>query len=244
MNQPKGHLLMAKRSQLVTQYLENVSSKAFDKYQDIIRSYVARRQGIYALYKRDKLYYVGLATNLRTRLRQHLRDRHAGKWDRFSAYLTLDSSQLKELESLALRIVMPKGNKQMGKFHKAENLLHKFRKDIRLSLDRELSGVVVSVRKDLKKRPNKIVQEASKWTGRVPVLARYVAEQLQIRTKYKGKNIRALVLKDGSIRLKGKYYNSPSIAGRAVVNRACDGWHFWKYMRGPGDWVKLDELRK
>jgi hypothetical protein len=129
---------MPKRSQLVTQYLENVSSKAFDKYQSIIRSYVGRRQGIYALYKRDKLYYVGLASNLRSRLRQHLRDRHAGKWDRFSVYLTLDSSQLRELESMALRIVMPKGNRQMGKFYKAENLWRKFRKDVRLSLDQDL----------------------------------------------------------------------------------------------------------
>jgi hypothetical protein len=24
----------------------------------------------------------------------------------------------------------------------------------------------------------------------------------------------------------------------------CDGWNFWKYERGPGDWVKLHELRR
>ena len=56
---------MAKRAQLVCQHLENISSDALDKYQDVIRSYVRSRQGIYALYRKNKLYYVGLAGNLR-----------------------------------------------------------------------------------------------------------------------------------------------------------------------------------
>jgi hypothetical protein len=235
---------MAKRFQLVTQYLENISSKAFDKYQSIIRSYVGRRQGLYALYKRDRLYYVGLASNLRSRLHQHLRDRHAGKWDRFSVYLTLDSSQLKELESLALRIMMPKGNKQMGKFCKAESLWRKFRRDVQLSLDQELESLVARRRKELTNKPKQGASKVSNRTGRIPVLVPYVARQFKIRAQYKGEIIKALVLKNGVIRLRGKYYNSPSLAGKAVVNHACDGWHLWEYMRAPGDWVKLDELRK
>jgi hypothetical protein len=76
------------------------------------------------------------------------------------------------------------------------------------------------------------------------VLARYVSGRFRIRAQYKGKIVSALVLKDGAIKLSDKYYSSPSVAGRAVVKRACDGWHFWEYMRAPGDWVKLDELRK
>lgn len=48
---------------LVTQYLEGISGSALDKYQKVIREYVKRRHGIYALYRRDRLYYVGLATN-------------------------------------------------------------------------------------------------------------------------------------------------------------------------------------
>ncbi len=74
---------MTKRAQLVSQHLENISSEALDKYQDVIRSYVRGRQGIYALYRRNKLYYVGLASNLRNRLKHHLRDRHKGIWDRY-----------------------------------------------------------------------------------------------------------------------------------------------------------------
>lgn len=68
---------MAKRAaQLVSRHLENISSEALEKYQDIVRRYVRGRQGVYALYRRGKLYYVGLAGNLRSRLRHHLKDRH------------------------------------------------------------------------------------------------------------------------------------------------------------------------
>ena len=80
---------MAKRAQLVSQHLENISHEALSKYQDVIRSYVRGRQGIYALYRKNELYYVGLAGNLRSRLRSHLRDRHKKLWDRFSVYLTI-----------------------------------------------------------------------------------------------------------------------------------------------------------
>ena len=64
---------MAKRAQLVSQHLENISHEVLSKYQDVIRSYVRGRQGIYALYRKNELYYVGLAGNLRSRLKSHLR---------------------------------------------------------------------------------------------------------------------------------------------------------------------------
>src|SRR5437868_5268080 len=103
---------MARSTQLVSQHLENISSDALEKYQDIIRNYVRGREGIYALYAGDKLYYVGLARNLRNRLKQHRKDRHSRKWERFSVYLTVGSdSHIKELVFLVLRIVKLKVNK-------------------------------------------------------------------------------------------------------------------------------------
>src|SRR5262245_64171457 len=89
---------MAKRAQLVSQHLENISHEALSKYQDVIRSYVRGRQGIYALYRKNELYYVGLAGNLRSRLKSHLRDRHKKLWDRFSVYLTIGDSHLRSEE--------------------------------------------------------------------------------------------------------------------------------------------------
>ena len=79
---------MKRRTQLVCQHLENISRQALERHQNIIGQYARGRQGIYALYRRGKLYYVGLATNLRNRLKQHLKDRHGGSWDQFSVYLT------------------------------------------------------------------------------------------------------------------------------------------------------------
>jgi hypothetical protein len=101
---------MRRKTSLVSQYLENISRQALEKYQDIIRGYARRRPGVYALFRRGRLYYVGLASNLRSRLQMHLRDRHSGSWDRFSIYLTIGDSHLKELESMILRIVKPQGN--------------------------------------------------------------------------------------------------------------------------------------
>ena len=78
----------------VSQHLENISRDALEKYQNIIRRYVRRRQGVYALYRRKKLYYVGLASNFRSRLARHLKDRHGDSWDRFSVYFTIGDTHL------------------------------------------------------------------------------------------------------------------------------------------------------
>jgi hypothetical protein len=100
---------MVKRVPLVCQNLENISRDALEKYQSIIRQYVRRRNGVYALYRRGKLHYVGLASNLRSRLGHHLRDRHQDSWDRFrgdgveSLSLTLPKIQVSSIRKLALQ---------------------------------------------------------------------------------------------------------------------------------------------
>ncbi len=45
---------MAKRPQLVCQHLENISRKVLEDYKDIIREYVRRRHGVYALYNKQR----------------------------------------------------------------------------------------------------------------------------------------------------------------------------------------------
>lgn len=67
-----------KRAQLVCQHFENVSREALQKHQDLIREYVRGRHGVYALYRKGKLHYVGLARNLRSRLPPRL---YAGRAD-------------------------------------------------------------------------------------------------------------------------------------------------------------------
>jgi hypothetical protein len=214
----------SKNPKLVTQYLENISSEGFEKHADIIREFVRGRNGVYALYRKGKLYYSGLASDLRGRLRWHLRDRHAQRWDTFSVYLTIGDQHLRELESLILRVAQPPGNRQLGKFSGAQNLNRSFGREIakkqRLERDRILGRESLAQEK-----------EHSFGPGR------------RIRAKYKGNFIKARLRPDKRVRMKGKLYGSPSAAASAIGKRAINGWSFWHYERGPGDWVPIDELR-
>jgi hypothetical protein len=230
---------MATRRPLVSQHLERISGTALDKFQRIIREYVRKRHGIYALYRRDRLYYVGLASNLRNRLNHHLRDRHKGKWDRFSVYLTIGDSHLKELESLVLRIVQPTGNSQTGKFTKAEDLRRSLAKRIKEYHRREVDLLLNRTRSADEHSSGKSL---SAEDGRP--LAGLVDRKYKLKSRYKGKWYSARLRRDGRIRYRGKLYDSPSGAGHAARKRATNGWTFWTYERAPGDWVKLSELRR
>ena len=103
MNQRKPH---------VSHHLENVAGGIFETHQDVIRKFVSKQHGVYALYHNEDLYYVGLASNLRARLSKHLKDRHSGRWNRFSVYLTMRHDHMRALESLVVRNAKPGGNKQ------------------------------------------------------------------------------------------------------------------------------------
>lgn len=231
-----------KRSPLVSQFLENVSRKALRDYEPVIREFVRRRHGIYVLYRKNRVQYIGLAQNLRNRIKHHLRDRHADSWDRFSVYLTIADGHMKELESLLLRIAKPKGNRAGGRFAKAENLNRRMKQLIREQQKQELDEVMGTGRKRPKLRqPTKTLDEG----GRAAVLAGYPNRPKLLRGRYKGKLHRARVLRDGRISYGGRIFNSPSLAAAAAYNRpTANGWWFWTYQRAPGEWVRLGELRK
>jgi len=212
---------------LVCQHLEDISREALEKHQRVIKQYVRRRNGVYALYRKGKLYYVGLAKNLRARLKSHLHDKHGSSWDRFSVYLTIGEKHLRELESLILRIVQPKGNKQKGKFPKSEDIRRRFARDVKDRLKYEVALL-------LGNQPKKPASQ-----GRGSKLRR-----TKLKAWYKGKVYRALLLKGGKVRYKRRVYESPSAAAAKVVKGASNGWIFWKYQRAPGDWVTVDYLRK
>ena len=230
---------MAKQKQLVCQHLENISREILMKYKDIIREYVRRRHGVYALYNKNRLYYVGLASNLRSRLSSHLRDRHANTWDRFSVYLTVGDDHLRELESLVLRIASPSGNKQIGKFSNSENLGNGLKRQLSQFQRVELNRMFRDTTAKKAEKPRTRI----KSKGRLPALAPYVKERFRIRFDYKGKRHIARVRSDGTINYRGKIYTSPSKVGNAIAKHGTNGWRAWKFQRAPGDWVYLDELR-
>jgi hypothetical protein len=49
--------------------LESVSWRVLAEYRDIVGAMIRRKSGVYGLYKQDKLYYVGLASNLMGRVK-------------------------------------------------------------------------------------------------------------------------------------------------------------------------------
>ncbi len=73
---------------------------------------------------------IGLASKLPSRLSHHLKDRHAGNWDRFNFYAIRSKKYIKDLESILIRVAQPEGNRQRGGFGKDKNLRRTLRKEI------------------------------------------------------------------------------------------------------------------
>jgi len=232
-----------RKDQLVAEYLENIHGDVLKDYPQVVREYVKGRHGVYALFKGERLYYVGLASNLSGRLKHHLKNRHAGRWDRFSIYITTDQEYMKDLESLFLRIAKPSGNKVKGKFARATLLNRRLRAAILRAKHEEVTVIFGDrARPDSTHRRDRGSKVARRGA---PALAAYTDKRFEIRMDYKGRTINACVRSDGTINYAGEIYNSPSIAGaRARGKRALNGWKAWKFKNSKGEWVYLDELRK
>lgn len=225
-------------SGLVREFLERVNGKVLDEYRATVKQLIHGHAGVYALYKGDKLYYVGLARNLMNRVNAHLKDRHTRKWDRFSVYLTSDNEHMRPLEALVLRIVEPEGNRVRGKLKNARDIgrsLSTMMADSDANRRALLIGGVVARRR---RRTNLSAVRGSLG------LAGLLDRRVTLIGHYKGKKYRASLLKSGMIRFGGKLYNSPTWAARAVTGKAANGWKFWNLREGRADWVPLESIRR
>lgn len=234
-----------KSDSLVTGHLEHISSDIFDRYHDEITKLVAKEHGVYALYKNKRLYYVGLARNLRTRVNQHLKDKHSNRWDTFSLFLVEKAEHLKELESLMLHIFKPEGNRQRGKFANSTNLRRALKKLVknRNTIFEDAIFGTASSRKHGSDKPSR-TRTSRRSSGKLP-LESLLTPGTELRCTYKKTEYRATVDESGRIVIDGISYRSPSAAGSAVRGgKATDGWTFWKYRNQQGNWERLDKLRK
>jgi hypothetical protein len=222
---------------LIGQHLEHIPRKALEQYPAILRDFVRGRNGIYVLYSRDHLYYVGLAKNLHSRLKQHLRDKHGESWDSLSVYFTVGNVPLREFEALLLRVASPKGNTQKGRFLRSVDLISSFNRTVREFFRTEGDALTGRTRPET-------VSFQEELEGRKPSLSGYQIVRKNLRWTYKGKVFKARVLKDGKILFAGKRFNSPSRAATHITKRAMNGWVAWSFERAPGDWIKIDWLRK
>ena len=238
---------MAKARPLVGGYLERISVKAFEKHAGEITDLVQSEHGVYALYKNDRLYYVGLAVDLRRRIKQHLRDKHAGRWNRFSLYLVRKVDHIKEIESLLLRIADPAGNKQGGRLRRATDLERKLRRMMAQRQRQELDEIF----RDQAKPSRSTARASRRSEGRAGSGAKRGAERplkgviggKRIYGWYKGKAYKAHVYNNGRIKFNSTFYDSPSAAGQAARGRPTNGWGFW-HARIDGEFVRLRDLRK
>lgn len=228
---------MPRGKRLVTAHLEGVSWRVLEDYPEIIKGMIKGRAGVYALYKGDNLYYVGLASNLAGRLRTHLKDRHKGAWNRFSVYLTLRDEHIRELESLLLRIVNPEGNKVRGKFVRSQNLYPTLNKAI-TEYDADKRAQILGGW--VEKRRQAVRAKRAKGKGALKGL---VNRRLTLKGWRDGWEYTASLRKDGTIQYDGEVFDTPNAAARASLGKPAAGWHFWHYKNEDGEWVRLQNLK-
>jgi len=240
----KSEKTSKKADNLVSGYLERISSRIFSEFPKDLTALAGKQHGVYALYKGERLYYVGLATDLHRRINHHMRDRHAGKWNKFSLYLVRKADHIKELESLILRIADPKGNATKGKFRKARNLSGELRIKIRKAQDEQIKNLMGARRTSKRTAVTKPRLKSSASSAAAP-LAKYVKKPMKLIANYRGQQLTATVRKDGRVFYNGKIYNSPSAAAcKAAEKGQYNGWRFWKYKNADGHWVPLRDLRQ
>lgn len=228
----------SKTRDLLVAFLEQVSWRVLDEYRDIIKQMIRKKAGVYALYRQDKLYYIGLAGNLMGRVNTHLKDRHRGLWDRFSVYLANDSNHIKPLESLLLRIAKPSGNRVSGGFGGPQNMYRALHRAMSVAdADRRARILGGHVARRLRRKRTKDAK------GSV-VLAGLVERRIRLRAKSKGQVFKATLRRDGYVSFRGKKFQSPSAAAAKAVGHAVNGWKFWQYRDGPRHWVPLGNLRR
>jgi hypothetical protein len=228
---------------IITGHLEKIGSNVFDNYSSVIKELIKGNQGIYALYKKDRLYYVGLASNLKSRINAHNKDKHQNKWTHFSLYIIRKEDHIKEIESLVLRISYPKGNSVRGKLKQSKDLRpllkNKLVEDWKIWLD----GIIGGRKKETVKRSYRKLK-AGKAERPLQGLLR---DDQRIYCSYKGKDYVARVMPSGTIKMipSGQCFDSPSMAGIAVnKKKTVNGWKLWKYKEKNGELVYIDKLRK
>ena len=205
---------------IIPGYLEKKPSEVIE-FSFLLKKLLGKEQGIYALYKENNLYYVGKSVDLQRRLKQHLKDRHQNKWNKFSFFVVKDKRHIPDLEALLIRINEPKGNRQ--KPNKGKNLEYDYenliddyqkRQKDRL-LGNNYSGINVSKNKKI-----------------ISIIANYKGIKYTAKYNYS----------DHSVCYNKKKYNSPSAAGRAVTGHSNDGLLFWKAKDKNNQLVPLKKL--
>jgi len=222
---------------LVVQKLENVSKDVFRKHYDLITKLVGSSPGIYCLYDTSELYYVGKSTDLRRRVKHHLRDRHLASWTHFSLYLVRKAEHIDEIESLLVRIANPEGNKRIPKGRIGSAMLKQLKALVKQKQAEEFAdmfGTIKLTRQKIKKGFKKHLK----------TLRGMVTKRTPLYRTFKGKEYRAFLYPSGIIKIGSKSFKTPTAAALVIVKRpTVNGWTFWFIKDERGEWVRLSEYK-
>jgi GIY-YIG catalytic domain len=128
-----------KAEPLVEAHIKSLAVDVIEKHRACFRGFLGQgRSGIYVLRKNREIYYVGLASSLRSRLDHHLKDHLKGKWDEFDLYIIRPGKvkYIRELEALLIRVAKPSGNRNEPKFVRHKNITQGFRKALVEEVDK------------------------------------------------------------------------------------------------------------
>jgi len=222
---------------LVINRIEKVSKEAFRQYFSEITELIGHSPGIYALYDDTDLYYVGKSTELRKRVKHHLRDRHLASWTHFSLYLVRRAEHIGEIESLLVRIANPKGNRVIPKGKSSGPLLRQLKALVKQKQREEFLELFAGgkAKQRISERQHSRHQKHLKGL---------VSKRAKLYKTYNGKEYTATLTPSGSIIMDGNKYTSPSAAAKAILKRPANGWAFWFIKDLNGDWVKLKQYRE
>lgn len=229
---------------IVVGHLEKVSSGVFEEFPEQVTGLIKKGQGVYALYRRNKLYYIGLAGDLRGRIKWHLKDRHKGKWDRFSLYMIRKTDHIREVESLLVRIADPDGNKQRGRLRGSKNLERGLNASIKQRQEEKRKKIFGGRKAKPKRKKTKKTVRKTKLRKERPLRGKFPGGKM-IYAKYKKKEYKAWIKRNGGIKFKGQIYDTPTGAAKDIIEKgAVNGWNFWRYKDGKGNLIRLKKLRK
>jgi len=223
---------------LLLEHLEGISWTVFDEYPKVLKELIGKEPGIYSLYKGNKLYYVGLATNLLSRVKAHLRDRHKKKWDKFSVYLLKDDGHIKELESLLLRISKPTGNRVAGNFKGSTSIRKILAREMRQQ-DKDKQARALGGKAEKRRQKTKV----SGKNGFV-ALEGVFKKAITLKGWKNDKIYKGRLRTNGTFTYKGKEFEYPGKAATSATKSKTRGWGFWHFKNEKGEWVAINTLRK
>jgi hypothetical protein len=215
---------------LITHRLEKISKDVFEKYSSQITQIIGDKTGVYALYDEEDLYYVGKATDLKRRIKQHLKDRHFAQWTHFSLYIMKRAEYVNEIESILIRISSPKGNKVKPRGASDPGLKKLLRSLIMMKQREEIDSLF----------QRKSTKKSDTING---LKGLFKSSKVLVRT-YKGKEYKAKLLKNGKIRYKNKVYASATASAKVITKRtSINGLEFWYVQDDNNNWVKLKKVK-